>query len=83
MATGGLAGAAFNAAKEIALDAFIAGRIRFTDMASVVEETLDRLSGRESLGKRPGSLDMVLEMDRSARRVAAETLAELAAAERT
>jgi 1-deoxy-D-xylulose-5-phosphate reductoisomerase len=35
MATGGLAGAAFNAAKESALDAFIAGAIRFTDMAGV------------------------------------------------
>jgi 1-deoxy-D-xylulose-5-phosphate reductoisomerase len=36
MQTGGLAGAAFNAAKEAALDAFIAGRIPFTAMAEVV-----------------------------------------------
>ena len=39
---GGLAGAAFTAAKETALDAFIAGEIRFTDMVGVVEAVLER-----------------------------------------
>ncbi len=71
MRTGGLAGAAFNAAKEAALDAFIAGRIRFTDMAPVVERVLERISGGEGLGKAADSLDMVLEMDGRARRMAA------------
>lgn len=83
MSVGGLCGAAFNAAKEVALDAFIAGRIGFTRMAPVVEQVLDRLSGQTALGKRPESLDMVLDMDRAARRVADEILAALAAAERT
>lgn len=82
MATGGLAGAAFNAAKESALDAFIAGAIRFTDMAGVVEGVLDRLSGLGGLEKAPASLDMVLDMDRSARRLAAETTGLPADAER-
>ena len=41
METGGHAGAVFNAAKETALDAFLEGRIRFTDMAAVVDEVLD------------------------------------------
>ncbi len=40
MEAGGYAGAVFNAAKETALDAFIAGHIRFTDMADIVEESL-------------------------------------------
>ena len=37
---GGHAGAILNAAKEAALDAFIAGRIGFLDMADLVEKTL-------------------------------------------
>jgi 1-deoxy-D-xylulose-5-phosphate reductoisomerase len=71
METGGLAGAAFNAAKEAALDAFIAGRIGFTGMAEVVERVLDRISATGGLGKPAGNLDMVLEMDGQARRLAA------------
>ena len=41
MQEGGLAGAVFNAAKERALDHFIAGRIRFTDMQARTAEALD------------------------------------------
>ena len=67
METGGRAGAAFNAAKEAALDAFIAGRIGFTAMAAVVEEVLTQLSAREGLQKAPDCLDTVLETDRAAR----------------
>jgi len=74
MAEGGLAGAAFNAAKEAALDAFIAGRLRFTEMAGLVERVLDRLSGDGGLGKAPASLDMVLDTDRLARRTAADLM---------
>ncbi|MDH5529569.1 MAG: 1-deoxy-D-xylulose-5-phosphate reductoisomerase, partial [Paracoccaceae bacterium] len=75
MATGGLAGAAFNAAKEVALDGFIAGNIGFSAMAAVVEEVLDQLSGQSGLGKPPLSLDMVLDMDREARRLAGNVIA--------
>ncbi len=74
MATGGLAGAAFNAAKECALDGFIASRIGFLDMAAVVEETLAQLSSCGGLGKAPGSLDDVLQMDAEARRVARQII---------
>ena len=74
MATGGLAGAAFNAAKECALDGFIASRIGFLDMAAVVEETLAQLSSGGGLGKAPGSLDDVLHMDAEARRVARQII---------
>ena len=71
METGGHAGAVFNAAKEIALDAFIAGRIGFLDMADCVEETLAQMSGRMALGSAPESLDMILATDRAARDAAA------------
>jgi 1-deoxy-D-xylulose-5-phosphate reductoisomerase len=67
MYAGGLAGAAFNAAKEAALYAFIAGRIGFTAMAGVVEEVLTQLSAGGGLQKAPDSLDTVLETDRAAR----------------
>jgi len=72
MATGGLAGAAFTAAKEAALDAFIAGTIRFTEMAAVVEDVLARLSAGSGLGIPPSSLDNVAVIDREARRLAAD-----------
>ncbi|WP_113910900.1 1-deoxy-D-xylulose-5-phosphate reductoisomerase [Roseovarius dicentrarchi] len=41
MAAGGHAGAIFNAAKERALDHFIAGRIGFVDMSALVAQALD------------------------------------------
>ncbi|MEZ5779702.1 MAG: 1-deoxy-D-xylulose-5-phosphate reductoisomerase [Paracoccaceae bacterium] len=74
MEAGGLAGAAFNAAKETALDAFIDGDLGFTHMAVVVEETLRRLSGGAGLGKPASDVDMVLDMDREARRVARDVI---------
>jgi 1-deoxy-D-xylulose-5-phosphate reductoisomerase len=74
MAAGGLAGAAFNAAKETALDAFIAGEIRFTAMAEVVEEVLSRLGRHMRLEKPPTGLDMILAADQDARRVARDVI---------
>lgn len=78
MATRGLAGAAFNAAKEVALDRFIAGRLRFLQMAEVVEATLDRLAGEGGLTLSPESLDRVLAMDHLARVRAGEAADALA-----
>ena len=72
MAVRGLAGAAFNAAKEVALDGFLAGRIGFMDMGRVVEDTLDRLSAGDGLGKDAMGLEDVLAMDHLARIRAAE-----------
>ena len=63
MATGGGAGAVFNAAKEVALDYFIAGRIRFTDMAGLVEATLDAMSREIRLTDAMDSLETVLQTD--------------------
>jgi 1-deoxy-D-xylulose-5-phosphate reductoisomerase len=63
----GLAGAAFNAAKEIALDLFIAGRIGFLDMGGLVEDTLITLSGELGLGNAALTLEDVQAADHLAR----------------
>ncbi|SEB85973.1 1-deoxy-D-xylulose-5-phosphate reductoisomerase [Rhodobacter sp. 24-YEA-8] len=76
----GLAGAAFNAAKEIALDLFLADKIGFMDMARLVEATLTRLSSDSGLHKDAGSLEDVLAMDHLARIRAAEIAADPARA---
>ncbi|MFP4275027.1 MAG: 1-deoxy-D-xylulose-5-phosphate reductoisomerase, partial [Paracoccaceae bacterium] len=75
MAQGGLAGAAFNAAKERALDGFLARRIGFTGMAEVVEEVLTRLSAQPGHIDARISLDNVLALDHLARRTADEVMA--------
>lgn len=77
MQEGGLAGAVFNAAKERALDGFIAGEIGFLEMAQVVSRTLDKMSSRDGLQNAHVTLDNVLETDRLARIYAAETFSQL------
>jgi 1-deoxy-D-xylulose-5-phosphate reductoisomerase len=71
MKHGNAAGAVFNGAKEAALEAFIAGKIKFLDMASVVENVLSELANLPA----PQSLDDVFEADRLARRQAATFIA--------
>src|SRR6056297_2032560 len=70
METGGLAGAVFNAAKERALDHFIAGRIGFTDMQAVVETVVDRLSSEAGLIDAGITLDSVTSVDHLSRQCA-------------
>ena len=72
METGGHAGAVFNAAKEVALDHFIAGAIGFTDMAPVVADTMNAMSREFCLGDAINTLEMVTETDHLARTRAAE-----------
>lgn len=71
----GLTGAAFNAAKEIALDHFMEGRIGFLDMAGIVEDTLDALSSETRLGNAPSGLEDVLAVDHLSRTRAREMAA--------
>lgn len=71
MAAGGAAGAVLNAAKEQALDDFLAGRIRFTEMAHAVEAVLDVLTARSGFTTSPGDLATVLDWDQQARQQAA------------
>lgn len=61
-ATGGDAPAILNAANEIAVQAFLDGRIGFTQIAEVVDNTLSGLEFGE-----PDSLDAVQESDKKAR----------------
>ncbi|WBL31776.1 1-deoxy-D-xylulose-5-phosphate reductoisomerase [Sinirhodobacter sp. HNIBRBA609] len=72
MEIGGTAGAAFNAAKEAALDAFIDERIGFLDMAHLVERVLAQMSTRQGLGNITVSLDNVMATDAEARALASE-----------
>ena len=78
MARGGLSGAVFNAAKERGLDAFIAGRVGFLDMAVVVEQVLDRFEAQSGLIDAPMTLDNVLQTDHLAREWADEAMKERA-----
>lgn len=66
---GGAAPAVFNAANEIAVAAFLAGRIGFLDIATTVATSLDRAE-RDSLFRAPRSLADVLAVDEAARAVA-------------
>jgi 1-deoxy-D-xylulose-5-phosphate reductoisomerase len=70
MAEGGLSGAVFNAAKEAALDGFIAGQINFVRMSEVVEEVLTRLSADHGLIHAEITLDNVRAADDMARMTA-------------
>ena len=75
MEEGGLAGAVFTAAKDTALDGFIAGRLGFLDMARIVEEVIEKMSG-DGLGKAAITLDTVREADQIAREHAVRLIEE-------
>ncbi len=73
--TGGTAPCTLNAANEVAVRAFLAGQLRFTDMGAVIEEALTRLPAGPV-----HSFDALAEADARARSVAAELVAARAAA---
>jgi 1-deoxy-D-xylulose-5-phosphate reductoisomerase len=64
---GGTAPCTLNAANEVAVHAFLGGRLRFLEIAAVIEETLARRPAQ-----RVHSFDSLAEADGQARRVAAE-----------
>ncbi len=68
MEHGNAAGAVFNGAKEVALEAFISGKIPFLEMASIVEDVLAKLAFLPA----PQSLIDVFEADKQARNLAAQ-----------
>jgi len=68
-ATGGSATCTLNAADEIAVEHFLAGRISFVGIAETVAETLQRVEVRQ-----PRSVGELLEIDRESREVAREIL---------
>lgn len=63
--TGGTAPAIFNAANEVAVEAFIAGRLPFTAIAECVQRTLAQVAAHE-----PADLAEVLAADTAARQAA-------------
>jgi len=67
---GGSAPVTFNAANEVAVEEFLAGRIRFTRIMELVEECLNRRQDGASL-----SLEELMAADERARRQARELLA--------
>jgi len=74
MQAGGLAGAVFNAAKEKALDGFIAGQIGFLDMARIVEDVLTHMSSTSGHIDAAVTLDNVAKTDHLARIRAGEAI---------
>lgn len=69
---GAAATTALSAANEIAVEAFLEGRIRFLDISNTVEQALSHLEGAEAglLAKMPSSFDEVRAVDQAARRAA-------------
>lgn len=65
--SGGTAPAILNAANEIAVDSFLKGKIAFTRIAEIVEQTLKQLDCKSA-----ASLDIILSADTQARQVAKE-----------
>ena len=72
MSEGGTAGAVLNAANEVAVEAFLAGRVRFTAIAPIVEEALTRFPV-ETVRE----LDQLIELDAKVR-VAVHDIAKAA-----
>ncbi len=70
---GGTAPCVLNAANEVAVHAFLAGRIGFLTIADVIAATLDRLPGEPIR-----AFDTLYDADRAAREVAAELVDEAA-----
>jgi 1-deoxy-D-xylulose-5-phosphate reductoisomerase len=72
--SGGTAPAILNAANEIAVDAFLARRLRFTGIADVIADTLQAVAARPA-----DDLGAVMEADARARREANQRVMALAA----
>lgn len=77
MDRGGLAGAVFNAAKETALDGFIAGALKFPQMAAVVERTLNQIDASGGHIDDTMTLDTVLNIDHLTRETANKIITDL------
>jgi len=71
--TGDLAPAWLNAANEVAVEAFLAGRITWAVIADVVAGTLDRYEAPGAAGDR--TVDDILDADAAARRLAGDVVA--------
>lgn len=73
LASGGGAPAILNAANEVAVAAFLAGGLGFLEIAQLVGETLDS-AAQQNMLRAPASLDEVLALDETGRRLARQLL---------
>jgi 1-deoxy-D-xylulose-5-phosphate reductoisomerase len=71
---GGTAPAALNGANEVAVEGFLNGRLRWVDIASVIEAAMSSFQGRE-----PRDIDDVLAADAEARELAGQAVNRLQA----
>lgn len=69
--------AIYNAANEVAVDAFFDGKIRFPQIVDTIKEVLD---GASSYASAPSSVEEILAVDARARREAATAAARLSGA---
>ena len=69
---GGIAPAVLNAANEVAVESFLAGRLRFTAIGEVIGETLACVSGGSA-----ESIEGILDADTRARREATDCISRL------
>jgi 1-deoxy-D-xylulose-5-phosphate reductoisomerase len=77
MEIGGAAPTVLNAADEVAVGEFIAGKIPFTAIAALVEATLDVAAGQGLFAESDG-IEAALAVDHTARSLARDLLPEIA-----
>lgn len=78
MEEGGAAPTVLNAANEVAVAEFICGKLGFSEIAALVEATLDAASAR-GITREPRTTAEALEIDRTSRSLARAALLEIAA----
>jgi 1-deoxy-D-xylulose-5-phosphate reductoisomerase len=78
MAAGGAAPTILNAANEVAVAEFLAGRLGFAGIPALVEVTL-AAAARRGISKEPASVDEAISVDHISRSLAADALPEIAA----
>ncbi|MHA7873333.1 MAG: 1-deoxy-D-xylulose-5-phosphate reductoisomerase, partial [Hyphococcus sp.] len=70
--------AVLNAANEVAVAAFLAGDLKFLDIAAIAEHVLERFAGSENAAV--STLEEAVAADSEARRLAGDAVAARAAA---
>ena len=69
MAAGGIAPAVLNAANEVAVAAFLAEKIKFTQIPNIVEQTLNQIENNSAQ-----ELNVILHADQQSREIARKFL---------
>ena len=67
---GGMSATVLNAANEIAVDAFLKGKITFMDISRLIEWAMEKMASPETTSFEAGSIEEILHTDRKTRREA-------------